>query len=66
MGLRLELKDGDRTLAVHTKKDVVNRMLDAAQGTAQQDAAAPAPRRKAKAKRKALGRGAEPVSPVGE
>lgn len=31
MGLRFELKEGDRTIAVYTKTDVVGRMLDAIQ-----------------------------------
>jgi hypothetical protein len=58
VGLRLELKDGNRTLAVYGKKDIVGRMLDAAEGTTSEEAA-PAPKRKTK-KRRALGRGAEP------
>ena len=56
VGLRLELKDGDRTLAVYGKKDIVGRMLDAAQ---EPEAAAAPAKRKVKKSRRALGRSGE-------
>lgn len=55
MALRLELKDGTRTLATYTRRPIVERMLDAGAKPI-----VPPARRKSKPgarKRRALGRG---------